>query len=338
MLYTIKRLLTIALCTFAFCITATAQRTDIRGFGDVTADYRNKKASFGFEEQDLFITSQLTDRISFLGETVFKPDSMSHSGFNVSIERIIIKYNYAGNHNLLIGKHHTPINYWNDTYHHGRVFYPTIYRPLLFDAGYIPLHTTGISLEGHDLGNIKFGYNLMVGNGLGSSDVKDNDKNKSVTALVYIKPVDRLRVGASYYHDVIQKGAEVHDHPRPVNWKVEQNLFTGSIAYFGKKYELLAEGTMGLNHTDTTGTRRSFASYVYTGYHITEKLIPYIRVDNLAFQQGEVYFTKDNTTAFVGGIRYQINFLTVVKLEYMYQHLENEGYINKITAQFAIGF
>ncbi len=338
MLYSLKLLVAFAFVSFTFCIAASAQRTEIRGFGDVTTTYQNKKMSFGFDEQDLFITSQLTDRISFLGETVFKPDTMSHTGFNVSIERFIIKYNYAGNNNLLIGKHHTPINYWNDTYHHGRVFYPTISRPLLFDAGYIPLHTTGISLEGHDLGDIKFGYNLMVGNGLGSEDVLDNDKNKSVTALIYIKPVDRLRIGASYYHDVISKGAEVHDHPQPVNWKVDQNLVTGSVAYFGKKYELLAESTMGLNNTDSTGTTRSFASYVYTGYHITEKLIPYLRLDNLAFQKDELYYKNDNTTAFLAGIRYQINFLTVVKLEYMHQHLEYEGDINKVTAQFAIGF
>ena len=99
---------------------------------------------------------------------------------------------------------------------------------------------------------------------------------------------------------LFQKGAEVHDHPQPVNWKVDQSLVTGSVAYFGKKYELLAESTMGLNNTDSTGTTRSFASYVYTGYHITEKLIPYIRIDNLAFQKDELYYKNDNTTAFTG--------------------------------------
>ncbi len=338
MLYTKKLFIAFALFFPAFSITALAQRTDIRGFVDVTTSYQDKKASFGFGEQDLFITSQLTDRISFLGETVFKPDALTRSGFNVSIERIVIKYNYAGNNNLLIGKHHTPINYWNDTYHHGRVFFPTIFRPLLFDAGYIPLHTTGISLEGHDLGKLKFGYNLMAGNGLGSQDILDNDQYKSVTAAVYIKPADRLRIGASYYHDVISKGAAVHDHPGTANWKVQQNLVTGSFAYFGKKYEVLAEGSMGLNHTDSTGNTHSFGSYVYAGYHLTENLIPYVRLDNLAFQPGEVYFTKNNTTAFTAGIRYQFNFLTVLKLEYMYQHQQINEDINKVTAQFAIGF
>src|SRR4029079_917110 len=125
------------------------------------------------------------DRLSFLGESVFKYTPSSPTEFSVSIERVVIKYNFYGNNNLLIGKHHTPLNYWNDTYHHGRLFFPTINRPLLFAAEIIPLHTTGISLQGQNLGSLKFGYDLMVGNGLGSSNVTDNDKHKSVTAAVH---------------------------------------------------------------------------------------------------------------------------------------------------------
>jgi hypothetical protein len=83
---------------------------------------------------------------------------------------------------LLVGKHHTPVNYWNYTYHHGRVFFPTIERPLLFEAEIIPLHTNGISLQGQNLGSAKFGYDVMIGNGLGSSDITDNDNRKSITA------------------------------------------------------------------------------------------------------------------------------------------------------------
>jgi hypothetical protein len=39
----------------------------------------------------------------------------------------------------------------------------------------------------------------MVGNGLGSEDVFENDKRKSVTAAVHIKPADGLRFGVSWY-------------------------------------------------------------------------------------------------------------------------------------------
>lgn len=315
---------------------SSAQDTQIKGFVDFLTTYSNKKVSFGFGEQDLFITSVLSDRISFLGESVFKFTPSSPTNFSVSVERIIIYYNIKGNNNLVLGKIHTPINYWNDTYHHGRVFFPTIDRPLLFSANIIPLHTVGAGFQGHDLGDIKFGYDLFVGNGLGSSVVLDNDKYKSITAAVHIKLADRLRLGISWYHDVVSNGADVEG--KIINWKVNQNLFSGSVSRFGKKFEILAESTAGINHTDTTGSKTTFASYIYAGYKVKDKLIPYLRFDNIHYQSGELFYNKNNTTSLVAGLRYEINYLAVVKLEYQYQHSELLHNTNKVTAQFAIGF
>lgn len=315
-----------------------AQNTQIRGFIDGITTYQKGQVSFGFEEQDLFITSQVTDRISFLGETVFKFTQGSPTDFGVSVERVIFKYNYAGNNSILFGKHHTPIDYWNESYHHGRVFYPTIYRPLLFDANIIPLHTTGIDFQGENLGNLKFGYDLLVGNGLGSTDVKDNDNAKSITASLHFEPVDKLRIGGSWYNDLVAKGAIPHGFTLPVKHQVNQNLLTASVAYFGKRYELLVESTAAFNHTDTTGIKRTHASYVYAGFRVTEKLVPYVKVEKITYQAGEQYYIKDNTTSFIGGIRYEISYLAVLKLEYEHDNRAIEGHINKITAQFAIGF
>lgn len=330
-----KFLLLSILSIFCFVGICHAQTVQVRGFVDVTTSYEKNKASIGFDEEDLFINAVLNNKISFLGETVFKYDPSAHTEFGVSVERIIITYNLKGNHNFIMGKIHTPLNYWNDTYHHGRVFFPTVDRPLLFSANIIPLHTLGLGFEGHDLGNLKFGYNLFVGNGLGSGEIADNDKNKSVTLALNIKPADRLKIGLSYYYDVISKGAEIHD--RTIDWQVNQNLFSASVARFGKKLELLAEGTAGINHTDTTGTKTTFASYIYAGYKI-KKLVPYVRYDNIQYQNGEVYYMKNNTSSIVAGLRYEINYLAAVKLEYQYQHVEFGKNINKVTAQFAIGF
>ncbi|HEX8349760.1 MAG TPA: hypothetical protein VF598_07350, partial [Hymenobacter sp.] len=176
---------------------SAAQRTQIRGFVDAYTYYQNGKINFGFGEQDLFITSEISERLSFLGETVFKYSLDSPTDFNISIERVILKYNYLGNHSVLIGKHHTPVNYWNDTYHHGRVFFPTIDRPLLFAQGIIPLHTTGVDLQGQNLGRLRFGYDVLVGNGLGSGDIDDNNAFKSFTVAMHVKPRDGFRIGAS---------------------------------------------------------------------------------------------------------------------------------------------
>ena len=314
-----------------------SQRTEIRGFMDLSTFLQDDKVSFGLGEQDLFITSELSDRFSFLGESVFKFTPNTPTTFSVSIERAIVKYNFMGNHNLLIGKHHTPINYWNDTYHHGRVFFPTIYRPLLFEANIIPLHTTGISLQGQNLGDLKFGYDLMVGNGLGSNDVLDNDNRKSITAAVHIKPANGLRIGFSWYNDEMAAGSTTHDG-KLITWDVRQNLFSPSIAYFGEKFEVLAETTFASDHTDTTGTKQSFTGYLYAGYKIKERLVPYFRLDRLHYQEGEILFDKNNTTSIVGGIRYNINYLTVVKLEYQHEQTEIAKDINKVTFQIAVGF
>lgn len=323
-------------CSLLISGNLYSQNTSIKGFVDVRTAVEKSKLSFGLGEQDLFITSELSDRFSFLGESVFKFDAESHTQFSVSIERIVVKYNFSGNHNILIGKHHTPLNYWNDTYHHGRLFFPTIDRPLLFAAEIIPLHTSGVSIQGHDLGKAKFGYDLMLGNGLGSSEITDNDKFKSISAAVHVKPVDRLRIGASYYYDIISKGANIHD--RMISKKVNQHLLSGSVAYFGKKIEVLTEATAGSNKTDSTGNKHTLGAYFYGGYKVTRDLTPYFRWDRVHYQQGELFFMKNNAWAFLVGLRFQINFLAVIKLEYQHQHMETTGTGNKVTAQVAIGF
>src|SRR5438270_9291616 len=146
------------------------------------------------------------------------------------------------------------------------MFFPTIGRPLLFDDNFIPLHTLGLAVQGHDLGDAKFGYDFLVGNGIGSNDNVDNDVFKSVTAAVHLKPADNLRLGLSYYHDVISKGALLHSG-HVLLQEVQQQLATGSIALF-RKFEFLSEGTLAFNQTDSSGMQTSVAAYAYAGYKV----------------------------------------------------------------------
>jgi len=312
------------------------QKTKIRGFVDISTFYQDDKLNFGFGEYDLFITSDLSDRISFLGETVFKYDPSSATEFSVGVERVIISYNYKGNNSLLFGKQHTPINFWNDTYHHGRVFFPTIGKPLLFAAHIIPIHTMGLALQGQNLGKLKFGYNFMLGNGIGSNEISDNDKYKSITASIHIKPLDNLQIGASFYNDIISEGVELF--ASVIDEKVKQQLYTGSVSYFGNRFEVLVEGTLVNNRTDSTGNVQSFASYLYAGLIIKEKWVPYFRVDFLNYQNGDPYLGNNDTTALLAGLRYELNYLMVLKLEYQYEDRDITGIENRIMAQFAIGF
>jgi hypothetical protein len=316
---------------------AFGQTTTIKGFADVNTIVQNSKLSFNLGEQDLFINSELNDRFTFLGETVFKFSVGSPTTFDLSIERIVFKYNFSGNHNIILGKHHTPLNYWNDTYHHGRVFFPTVGRPLVFEDNFIPLHTTGVGIQGMNLGDVQFGYDVLVGNGIGSNDFTDNDKAKSFTGAIHIKPVQDLRIGASYYHDHISQGARVHDG-HLLEKAVKQQLVTGSLAYFGKKFEFLSEATFAMNRSDSTGMQKSVGMYAYTGVKLGEKVIPYLRFDYLKYGNRDLVFLRNDAKSYIAGLRYVINYLAVVKLEF--QHLDRKltGQSNKLTAQVAIGF
>lgn len=317
-------------------------KTTIRGFIDIGSSYDmdNEKLNFQFGEQDLFITSDLTDKISFLGESVFKYSPTSPTKFDISLERAIFKYNYKGNHNFFAGKVHTALNYWNDSYHHGRLFFPTVGRPELFNQSIIPLHTTGFGLSGQNLGNLKFGYTFMVGNGLGSTDLSDNNVEKCYVFAAHFKPIDGLRIGGSYYTDKID--GVVHDHGGGVKkvHNVRQNLYSGSIAYFKNKIEFLAEATSCQNSTDSIGVKTTYAAYAYLGFRIKDILIPYVRYDNVDYEKGEMYFTSANTEMFTGGLRYEMNYLTSIKLEYQYKKsgTTNPLFTNNIFLQIAVGF
>ncbi len=341
--------------TFTQVIAQIKDKTQIRGFMDIGGKYEfqkkdnkivNDKLSFLLGEQDLFITSDISERISFLGESVLKYDASSGTKFSISLERAIFKFNYYGNHSVFAGKVHTALNYWNDSYHHGRLFFPTIGRPELFNQTIIPLHTTGIGLTGENLTDLKIGYTFMAGNGLGSTDILDNNVFKSYVAAVHFKPIAGLRIGGSAYFDNID--GTVHAHGGTggilVNKITKQKLFSGSIAYFKNKFEFLAEGSTCENSNDSIGSKITNAGYVYFGYRIKDIISPYVRFDKINYQNGEMFFTGANIEAFAGGIRYEMSYLTVFKLEYQYKRSLTKAasgptiYTNNISFQIALGF
>lgn len=330
------------LILFLVCQSVKAQETQIKGFVDFNAaGYKNDSLNFTLGEQDLFITSELSPHISFLGETVFRYSPNSPTKFDISVERIVINYNYYGNHNVLFGKHHTPVSYWNDTYHHGRVFFPTIFRPMMFDRGIMPLHTTGVRLQGQNLGDLRVGYDVLVGNGVASDDSKDFNKSKSLTAGISCKPMDRMKVGLSYYLDKIPANATLHHTTITTKVDVEQQLFSGYIAYFSNGFEFLGEGTYAINRNHLTGSPRSKVGYFYTGYRY-KKFVPYLKAEYLDLSAYEVLFANNPQSNFLAGLRYEVNYLTVLKLEFAQTetHPTNGTKMkyNSVNFQFAVGF
>lgn len=69
------------LLSWFLTIYSQGQNTQVHAFIDQVTAVKDEKLSFALGEQDLFITSDLHNRFSFLGETVFRFDKESPTYF-----------------------------------------------------------------------------------------------------------------------------------------------------------------------------------------------------------------------------------------------------------------
>jgi len=338
--------------------TAYSQKieTQFNGFGHLEfhLDHGSEtNAFFSIGEHDFFVNSQLSKRISFLGEYVVRFNGKSATSFLPSIERSLLKFNYYKNNNLIIGKLHTPVNYWNDTYHHGRLFFPTIDRPLAFNY-IIPLHTLGLQLQGQNLGKWNFGYDLVVGNGVNSTDGANSGVNLSYTAAFHIKPIENFRFGLSHFYEATKNHnpgthsghSLTYPHYTGENYlgPITLNLSSASLSYFGNKIELLNEGSYSRTYTDSLGAANNFSNFTYFGYRLTDNSIPYVVADLIHIADNDLYVHPFDLFKLVVGYRHEFNHLLSLKaqVEYMTALHTHQDHMHParfgFRIQFAYGF
>ena len=337
------------LATLAIPNLAPAQQSDarddqarmrLRGFADFTTTVTNQRGipwAFGLGQFDLYMTSKLSDHISFLGETVFEYDD----GFIVDVERVIVTFAPRSYFRVAVGKHHTPIGYWNNAFHHGALLQPTISRPQLVrfedEGGVLPIHTTGVLLSGRDISPLHLGYDVMVGNGIGSTPTADDNTAKSYTLALNSQVSSALNVGASIYTDRIAAGSPSLGGS-PVLEDVTVRLFGGFATYRGRHVELMSEFQRSEHRSDLSGTKNATnALYVYGGYRFG-RLVPYARYDDLQFPKRDPYFVTDDFRQALFGARYDLGAGAVLKAEFAGRKTSAAGRVTLLTLQAAVGF
>lgn len=318
---------------------AQESNTQLQLFGHITASLEEedgeRHSDFSLGEHDFFVQSKITPRFSFLSETIVAPLNVSagSADFKVSIERARLKYQYREWLSLIVGKMHTPVNYWNDVYHHGRLFFPTIDRPRSFGS-VVPIHTLGMRLQGQNIGGLNFGYDLVIGNGMSSNDISDGTLQKSITTAVHIKPEEGTRIGVSAYFDRLGSnsvGAHVghsasfHYMPgnegyHPVNLDFE--LYCFSLYRKHGRWETLMEAT--LNRTelsdinvldsattalqlDTLGASSNSTFYWYLGRKVGNRSMLYGLVDLTDFEERDLHIKSNQLMKFGVGWAHEIS-------------------------------
>ncbi len=209
----------------------------------------------GFQagEFDLFITSRLSDHLSFLAETVFSADTSN--AFTVDIERYQLTYRLNDYFSASAGRFHTAIGYYNTAFHHGTWFSTAEGRPIMYlfedSGGVLPVHTVGVTTTGLVPGTEKIGLHWIaeMGNGRASNPAAVepvqnfySDRNyKATNFAVYIRPerVEGLQIGGSFYHDHLTPPTLAH---------VDQTLPSAYVVYNTTIWEFMNEAVLLSNH------------------------------------------------------------------------------------------
>jgi hypothetical protein len=322
------------------------------GFTDINfsaTDQPGTRSGFNEGQFVLHVNSNLSSKISFLGELSMTAradagtGAPAATGFNVEVERSIIRFEQSDYLKISFGRYHTPINYWNTAFHHGAWLQTTVSRPEMVQFGgrFIPVHFVGALVEGSvPASGLNLNYNLGLGNGRGAvlsrgGDLGDNNNNRAWLVSVFAKP-DRLfglRFGASIYRDKIAPAGtrEAREWIQSAHlvWQKENPEI---IAEFANVTHQLIGETLKFN---------SQAWYVQIGYRLPGYVLwkPYYRFEYIHIPKSDPIFTSvPGLAGSVVGVRYDLSDLVALKFEYRHQRRPGIVPINSVYVQTSFTF
>jgi len=325
--------------------TVSAPRLQLRGYGDVgwnTSDLKGSTNSFALGQFNLFITSRLTDKVSFLSETIVEADQRTNN-FGIDLERLELIYAVNDHLNLQFGRFHTAIGYYNTAYHHSAFMQTALGRPFLFDfedaGGILPVHSVGMSATGTVSSKLGLHYIAEIGNGRNPrtgvdpvQNVSDDNNGKAFNLGFFVRPnwLPGMQFGFSNYHDHVTPGGKAN---------VTENILAAHVIYQNSRFEFLNEAAL-LRHSvagsvvaaDTPGfysqISRRFGDYrPYFRYEYVNVPIK----DPLYSDVGLLHGPK-------AGLRYDLNEFAAFKVEYGRTMRRGLGPVNSLGTQLAFEF
>ncbi len=294
----------------------------LRGFTDVNFSFTDDlEDTRGFSEGQfvLHLTSALSPKISFFGELAVTARS---DGFRPSVERTIVRLDHSDYLKVSFGRYHTPVNWWNTSYHHGLWLQTSIDRPRMARIGgtFIPVHFVGALVEGRvPAGGLNLNYNFGLGNGRGAAfgdpgDAGDSNSHRAWLGNFFVKPSRPfgLRAGGSVYRDKITLagGREFRE------W-----ISAAHLIWLRENPEVIVEFA-NVRHEELL-TRETFDNqglYAQIGYRLPwfeNALKPYYRYEYIDLDAGDpLFFDLLDLRASIVGIRYDLSHFAALKTEF----------------------
>jgi len=339
---------------------------EFQGFGAVIVQARDNNTqpdpdhgAFQLGQLDFFVSQALGERLDLLTELVIEGDA---GEFVVDLERLQIGYLINNLLTFRAGRFHTPLGYWNATFHHGFHLQTAIERPIFIefedDGGLLPVHLIGLQATGYQaLGSIILQYDAMVGNGskvedaggadagLAPNSVTDNDARKAFAYRLEVRPsrFPNVGVGQSGYIDTV----EIFNTGLALTGDVRQLILGVDLFYAHAPLEVIGEYYYVRNSqrfvtSPQQGTFRNSLFFIQGGYTLFERLTPYFRYEQMEIRESEdPYFLAlgvTDTRKAVGGLRYDITYQSAVKFEARNIDPKGRDDFQEYAAQWTVAF
>ncbi|AWB59186.1 hypothetical protein [Colwellia sp. Arc7-D] len=356
--YSYKKLLALVLLAIPFT-GVTEQYFDnyqyptikVIGFSDIKYDTENKKFKLG--QVVAQVISSIDQNSTIFGEIAV---TETDSGFESTVERLIFRYDFNDLFKLSVGKFHTPVGYWNATFHHGAWLQTSINRPSSFKFGsaIVPIHFKGLLLEGDFINtDLGLGYRIGYGQGLHQNFARaqvnehahqDASVGENATTLqIYSRPraFPGLNIGLSYFTDTIP----VENAAAQTATTITDEIIGLYVALERRNPEIIAEAIQ-FKHKEKDGDKAEThgnAYYVQIAYRLAKSwqdFQPYARLDKVKIDREDVLIKQDqNYESITGGIRYDFSNYASLKLEYRTEKLgihKNKNDIAELQLSFVL--
>jgi hypothetical protein len=215
------------------------------------------RSTFQAGEFDLFFSSKLSRKLSFVGEVIIGSDATNEWG--IDIERLQLTYKASRYLEISGGRYHTSVGYYNTAFHHGTWFQTAGGRPFMYffedSGGILPVHGVGVTTTGLVPGTESLGLHWIaeVSNGHAANpdgpavqNFASDKTSKAYNLAAYIRPswAPGLQIGGSYYRD--------RQYPLG-SPRVDQRIASTYLVYNNSIWEFLGEGVLLTNTLSGTG-------------------------------------------------------------------------------------
>ncbi|MBP7147268.1 MAG: hypothetical protein KBD01_06965 [Acidobacteria bacterium] len=327
----------------------------LRGFSDVSyhsahasnetgatdgAGPHDEDSSFALGQFNMFITSQLADRLSILSEVVV--DANSENRIAIDLERLFLQYAFNDYLNVSFGRYHTAIGWYNTAYHHAAWLQTATGRPRLFAfSGFLPIHEVGISSTGRiPSGSLGLRYLAEVGNGRRSrstddesvQNLRDENDHKAYNVGLFARPewLPGFQAGFSYYADELQPEGLPN---------IDESIYAAHAIYQAPNFEWLNEALL-LRRTADSGEDLPETRGAYT--QVSRRFgafRPYLRYEYLNQPEDDPVLPGEGRLHIPTlGIRWDFAEFAAFKLQYDRILRRDEHDTNSFTTQLSFTF